>query len=148
MTPTTSAVFVNADNGMQYHGKILQLRKFQGPITIANNFFENNNLAISDCSVYNNADMKNPKSKKYPLYKDSFNNLQIKNLISIRQNQFTIKIVENIFTKNSAVKGLVYIENLKEFTTQRQYVVIYGNIFNYTATFFANSAIFIRSEAN
>lgn len=76
------------------------------------------------------------------------NALQIKSLISIRKNQFTIKIVENKFTRNSAIKGLVYIENLKEQTTYHHYVVIYGNIFNATATFFGTSAIFIRSEAN
>jgi hypothetical protein len=74
--------------------------------------------------------------------------MQIKNLISIRQNQFTVKIIENTFTRNSGIKGLVYIENLKELTTNKQYVVIFGNTFNYTATFFGNSAIFIRGEAN
>ena len=46
MTPITSPVFVDASNGMQYHGKILQLKNFQGPITISNNIFENNSLAI------------------------------------------------------------------------------------------------------
>jgi hypothetical protein len=76
------------------------------------------------------------------------NDLQIKNLISIRQNEFTIKIIENNFTRNSAIKGLVYIENLKEFTKNEQYLVIFGNTFNYTATFFGNSAIFIRGETN
>ena len=78
----------------------------------------------------------------------SMNYLQIKSLISIRQNQFTIKIIENTFTRNSAIKGLVYIENLKEQTTFKNYVAIYGNIFDATATFFGTSAIFIRSEAN
>jgi hypothetical protein len=84
---------------------------------------------------------------KYPVF-SSLNDLQIKNLISIRQNQFTVKIIENIFNKNSGIKGLVYIENLKEFTTNSQYIVIYANIFSSTATFFGNSAIFIRGEAN
>ena len=42
----------------------------------------------------------------------------------------------------------MYIENLKELTKHEQYIVIYGNTFNYTATFFGNSAIFIRGETN
>ena len=59
-----------------------------------------------------------------------------------------MKIVENNFTRNSAIKGLVYIENLKEQTTLKNYVIIYGNIFHATASFLGTSAIFIRSEAN
>lgn len=132
---------------MQYHGKILQLKNFQGPIMISNNIFDNNNLAINDCSVYLDVEKKHKIKNKYPYFK-SLNDMQIKNLISIRQNQFTVKIIENTFTRNSDIKGLVYIENLKELTTNKQYVVIFGNTFNYTATFFGNSAIFIRSEAN
>jgi hypothetical protein len=46
MNKITSPIYVDASNGMQYHGKILQLKKFQGPITISNNVFDNNNLAI------------------------------------------------------------------------------------------------------
>ena len=116
-------------------------------MTISNNTFDNNNLAINNCEVYDNAEFKNTKFNMYPQLR-SMNDLQIKSLISIRQNQFTIKIIENNFTRNSAIKGLVYIENLKEQTTFKNYVAIYGNMFNGTATFFGTSAIFIRSEAN
>jgi hypothetical protein len=116
-------------------------------VTISNNTFDNNNLAINDCEVYDNAEFKNTKFNMYPQIR-SMNDLQIKSLISIRQNQFNIKIIENNFTRNSAIKGLVYIENLKEQTTFKNYVAIYGNMFNGTATFFGTSAIFIRSESN
>lgn len=73
--------------------------------------------------------------------------MQIKNLISIRKNQFKVKILENTFSMNSVVKGLIYIENSKEISTMNNYVAIFGNKFNYTATFFDASAIFIRHEA-
>jgi hypothetical protein len=116
-------------------------------VTILNNTFDNNNLAINDCEVYDNAEFKNTKFNMYPQLR-SMNDLQIKSLISIRHNQFTIKIIENKFARNSAIKGLIYIENLKEQTTFKNYVAINGNVFNGTATFFGTSAIFIRSEAN
>jgi hypothetical protein len=74
--------------------------------------------------------------------------LQIKNLISIRKNQFKVKIVENTFKMNSAIKGLIYIENSKEISTKNNYVAIYGNKFSYTASFFDASAIFFRHEAS
>ncbi len=48
---------------------------------------------------------------------------------------------------NSAIKGLLYIENSKEISTMNNYVAIYGNKFSYTASFFDASAIFIRHEA-
>jgi hypothetical protein len=45
------------------------------------------------------------------------------------------------------VKGLIYIENLKEISTMNNYVAVSGNKFSYTASFFDASAIFIRHEA-
>ncbi len=54
MTSISKPVFVNADYGMQYQGKILQLLSFKGPVTLYSNTFENNNLAIMDCDVYAN----------------------------------------------------------------------------------------------
>ena len=74
--------------------------------------------------------------------------LQIKNLISIRKNKFSITIAKNTFSKNSVIKGLIYIENLKEFQAADQLVLIYDNTFEKTATFFDTSAIFIRHEAD
>jgi hypothetical protein len=59
----------------------------------------------------------------------------------VRENNGSIEIVQNTFYKNSAVKGVIYIENLEDM----DYVLIHGNTFNYTATFFDASAIFIRS---
>jgi hypothetical protein len=52
MTPSKSPIYVDGDNGMQYQGKILQLRGFQGNVSILNNTFDSNNLAINDCEVY------------------------------------------------------------------------------------------------
>jgi hypothetical protein len=67
--------------------------------------------------------------------------LQVKSLIVVLENVGSIEIVQNTFNKNSAVKGVIYIENLEDM----KYVLIHGNTFNYTATFFDASAIFIRS---
>ena len=54
-------------------------------MTISNNTFDNNNLAINDCEVYDNAEFKNTKFNMYPQIR-SMNDLQIKSLISIRHN--------------------------------------------------------------
>ncbi len=63
MTPSKSPIYVDGENGMQYHGKILQLRGFQGNVSILNNTFDNNNIAIIDCEVH---DITNTGINKYP----------------------------------------------------------------------------------
>ena len=45
------------------------------------------------------------------------------------------------------IKGLIYIENSKELSTNNNYVMVYNNTVQYTATFFDASAIFIRHES-
>ncbi len=40
----------------------------------------------------------------------------MKSLVSIRGNKYDIVIAGNTFTYNSVVKGLIYIENVKEFS--------------------------------
>ena len=97
-------------------------------------------VAYESCSIFNDIEnTKNIQSKYAQVTQDI---LQVKSLIVIRENVGSIEIIQNTFFKNSAVKGVIYIENL----LGMEYVLIHGNTFNYTATFFDASAIFIRSK--
>jgi hypothetical protein len=47
------------------------------------------------------------------------NRLQIKNLISIRNHSNQLIIANNTFDSNSAVKGVLYIEQVNSSTSQQ-----------------------------
>ena len=81
---------------------------------------------------------------KYELY-GSKNKLQIKNLISIRENRYNVRIIGNTFFNNSVVKGLIYIENYEEQWINGKHIIVFNNTFQYTATFYSTSVLFIRT---
>ena len=115
MNPRNIPVMVNPALGMQFQGKILNIKGFAGPVTINRTVFEQNTLAFHTCDGW--ADVESDIQTSQYEYLTNKNALQIKNLISIRENQNSIVITENTFQYNSVVKGLIYIENVKNMTT-------------------------------
>ena len=65
---------------------------------------------------------------KYELYGNK-TKLQIKNLISIRENRYNVIIIGNTFYNNSVVKGLIYIENYEEQWIHGKHIVVFNNTF-------------------
>ena len=151
MKAQSAKVMVDPSFGLQYQGKILNLNAFDGQVTIQASTCSHNTLAFPSCSALTGFDdtPQKPEDNYYANIDSSKKKaLQLKNLISIRKNAQTVKLLENTFEFNSVVKGLVYIENTYEMSANENFVLVYGNVFNYTATFFETSAIFIRSETN
>lgn len=51
MTKSTAFPTVNSNYGLSYHGRIINLDDFRGDVVIEDSAFENNTIALSDCSV-------------------------------------------------------------------------------------------------
>jgi hypothetical protein len=84
MNPRNTPVMVNPALGMQFQGKILNLKGFAGPVTINRTVFEQNTLAFHTCDGW--ADVESDTQASQYEYLTNKNTLQIKNLISIREN--------------------------------------------------------------
>ena len=66
----------------------------------------------------------------------------MKTLISIINTPYTIKITDNIFTKNTVVKGLIYIESQHRLNP----ILISTNTFTSNAAYYGTIGIHIRQH--
>ncbi len=69
---------------------------------------------------------------------------QMRNLISILDNKFTIIINGNTFYNNTGVKGQVFIQSS---FTRATPVLISSNTFNHLGSYFSTNGIFIRATS-
>ncbi|CDW79376.1 UNKNOWN [Stylonychia lemnae] len=139
-----NGIMVIKDSSLRYKGVILNLIQFNGPIHLEKIQISNIQQPYQTCSVSKQYyDGKSPEftddfiSINYPGY---YNQLQ--NLISVVNHTDQFILVDSQFYNNTAVKGLVYLQFLKEASGKPQ--LITNNIFKNNAGYFSTVGIFIR----
>lgn len=133
-TVNPSIVNVTTTNGttMLHQGKVLNLVGFMGDITVIDSLFSGNQLAYIGCSVFTNIESKMSSNQ----------NLQVKNIISVRNHSASIKLVNNTFETNSVVNGVVYLELVN---TDSTYALVTNNTFDSNMAYVGTSALIVRS---
>ncbi len=137
---------------MQYSGSVLDLVGFLGHIVLNGNTFTQNIVSYASCRVSDdmggNIRTNFDLNDKYPSFStsgtSSKNKLQIRSLISIVSHAHKVEIVNNIFSKNSGTKGIIYLDTYDRGSTLP--VIIASNQFTRNAGYIDASAIFIRAR--
>ena len=136
MKQTVNPSIVNATTTnattMLHQGKVLNLVGFMGDITVIDSLFSGNQLAYIGCSVFTNIESKMSSNQ----------NLQVKNIISVRNHSASIKLVNNTFETNSVVNGVVYLELVN---TDSTYALVTNNTFDSNMAYVGTSALIVRS---
>ena len=139
----TTPIFVDSNYKMKYYGSILDLDGFFGPVKLHGNAFTGNVVQYSSCSLAAAMDTAtNSGTDSFSIY-GTKNQLQIKSLISIVNHYHKFELVENTFTSNSGVKGIIFLD----FFARTNYpVYITGNVFDRNAGYIDSNVIFIRAR--
>lgn len=135
---------VNSGMGLRYLGQILNLKNFQGTVSVSLNNFLDNYIMYGSCGagqkIHDSIDQQ-------PVYYSVMGQRlysQMRNLISIIGTDYQIVIAENTFNDNSAVKGLIYIDS----NHRTKPLFIYKNTFINNIGYFGTVSIFIRGRTN
>eukprot|EP00347_Sterkiella_histriomuscorum_P009701 403340212 len=150
-------VLICPEFGMQYHGKVIQVNKFDGPIKIENCLFEGNILGYQGgFDIFQNDDAfnYNADADEYLIYSDSQyiekrEYLQTKHLIAIQGQNQEIILQNNRFSGNSVIQGTVFIQSrIYADDLSEIGLLVYNNTFESNFAYYGTSGLFIRRFDN